>query len=112
MIAGSFHGENRLIAKRRPEVRIDARHLCDLSAGQYNCHAIQRFRFRFLDARDARMRIWTAQNCDMQHIRHLDITDVQRPPSDFRIGVRSINRLPHDGIVSHHNTSSVLIAFS
>ena len=29
-VADSFHGENRLIAKRRPEVRIDARHLCDL----------------------------------------------------------------------------------
>ena len=112
MIADSFHGENRLIAKRRPEVRIDARHLCDLRAGQYNCHAIQRFRFGFLDARDARMRIRTPQNRDVQHARHLDIADMQRPPGHFGVGVRSINRLTYDGIVSHHNTSSLLIAFS
>ena len=111
-IAGSFHGENRLIAKRWPEVRIDARHLRDLGAGQYDSHAVQLFRFRFLDARNPRMRIRTAQNCDMQHARHLDIADVQRPPSHFGVGVRSIDRLPHDGIVSHHNTSPLLIAFS
>ena len=56
--------------------------------------------------------IWTAQNRDMEHARHLDVADMQRPPGNFRIGVGSINRLTYDGIVSHRNTSSVLIAFS
>jgi hypothetical protein len=48
----------------------------------------------------------------MQHVGHLDVADMQRPPGDFRIGVGSINRLTYDGIVSHHNTSSELLAFS
>ena len=102
--ADSFHSEDRLIAKRWPEVRIDSRHLRDLCTRQYNGHASQRFSLGFLDARNPRVRIRAAQNGHMQHAGHFNVTDMERPPRDFRIGVGSIDRLPDDGIVSHHNT--------
>ena len=95
-VANFFHGENRLVAKRRTEVRIHARHLRDLRAGQDDRDAVQRFSFSLVDPFDARVRIGAAQYGDVEHARHLDVADVQRPPGYFWIGVGSVNGLSND----------------
>ena len=95
-VANSVHREDRLIAKRRTEVRIDPRHLRDIGTGEHRGDTGQRRGLGFVDAQNPRVRVRTSQHSNMEHSRHLDVADMQRPPGDFGVGVLAINRLPDD----------------
>ncbi len=59
-VADFLHAQDRLIAKRRTEVRIDARHLGHFRAGQNNGDAGNFFGSRFFNARDPRVGVRAA----------------------------------------------------
>jgi hypothetical protein len=90
-VADFIDSKNRLIAKCRTIIWVDARHLCDLRAGQHCRHAVEPFGSGFFDSNDSRVRIKAAQDRDVEHSRHLYITHVQCSPSYFGVGILSVN---------------------
>jgi hypothetical protein len=57
------------------------------------------------------VRIGAAQDSDVEHARHLNITDMQRPSRYFGVGVFSVNRPPYDCQVRHRITLRSRLTF-